>query len=86
VIVHQAHVLEPVETSGDARLVRDDRDRDARLVEPGDGLRRASNELDPVHRADVAGIDDDRPVAVKQYPRTWGFGIPGARTLAIGGR
>ena len=71
--VHPRDVLEAVEAPRDPRLVRHHGDRQAGLVEPGDRLRRPGNELDPVNRADIPVVNDDRAVTIEEdsRPRGW---------------
>ena len=69
VLVHPGHVVDPVQPSRDPRLVRHHRDGNTGPVEAGDRLRCALDEFDPVDRADVSMVDDDRAVAIEKDPR-----------------
>ena len=69
VAVHVFDIADVVEPSGDPGLVGHDRHRHLGPVQPGDGLRGAVDELDPVDGSDIAVIDDDRPVSVEQDAR-----------------
>ena len=55
-----------IEPTCDPGLVGHDRHRYSGPIQPGDRLRGAVDELDPVNGPDIAVIDNDRPVPVEQ--------------------
>jgi hypothetical protein len=63
-------IIDPVQAPGDTRLVRDHGDRDPGLIEPGDRLGGARDELDTIDGAHVAVVHDDRAVAIQKNART----------------
>jgi len=64
--VHLNHVVDAVHPARDAGLIGDHSDGDAGTIERADCFRCPVDEVDPVDRADVAVIDDDRAVAVQE--------------------
>ena len=68
--VHAVHVLDRVEAAGHTPLVGADRDRHVCGVESRDRLGGTVDEVDPLDRADVAVVDDDRAVPVQQDARS----------------
>ena len=68
--VHAASMSsDRVEAAGHTPLVGADRDRHVCGVESRDRLDGTVDEVDPLDRADVAVVDDDRAVPVKQDTR-----------------
>ena len=68
VLVYQGDVIDPVQASCHARLVRDHRDRDAGAVESGDRFRGPVDEFDAINRAYIAMVNDNRAVTIEKDP------------------
>ena len=66
--MYSGDVVDSVQATRDASLVRDDRDGDTCPVESGYRFRRPVDEFDAIDGAHLAMVNDDRAVTIEKDP------------------